>query len=322
MSNALGMNELPSEFLSRLRRILPDDAWDDAVAGFRRPDPLCLRVNTLKITRQDFVRQLRERQLDFRTIPWCDDAVLMDPGPAAAELLPAWDEQGAVYRQNPSSLVPVIALNPRPEQDVLDLCAAPGGKSAHMAALMRNTGTMYAVETVRSRYYKLKNVLTRMGVANARLCCLDGRRFRRQEGFDRILVDAPCSSEARFHVGRPESFQYWSLRKIKEMTRKHRGLILNAGRLLRPGGVLVYSTCAFNAEENEGVVDWFLRKQQDDIEVLPVDIPGLRTYPALQHWEGKEYASPVAHCLRVRPDADMQAFFVACLVRKGGPRTN
>ena len=114
---------------------------------------------------------------------------------------------------------------------------------------------------------------------------MDGRRFRvKEQLFDRILVDAPCSSEGRFKYDNPKSYAYWNLRKIKEMAHKQKGLLLNASRLLKPGGVLVYSTCTFAQEENEEVVDWFAKKSQS------------MQFQSMQ---------------RIYPDGRMEGFFIA-----------
>ena len=113
--------------------------------------------------------------------------------------------------------------------------------------------------------------------AKAQIASTDGRRLRAHDGlYDRILVDAPCSCEGRFIINEPKSFAYWSVRKIKEMSHKQKGLLLNASRLLGPGGILVYATCTFAPEENEEVVDWFLRKTDGRFELTPIRIDGVR----------------------------------------------
>ncbi len=127
-----------------------------------------------------------------------------------------------------------MVLDPRPGQRVLDLCAAPGSKTSQIAMHMNNQGLLKANEPVRQRLYRLKSVLQLTG-AKAQISSTDGRRLKEHEGlYDRILVDAPCSCEGRFIIDEPKSFAYWSVRKIKEMSHKQKGLLLNASRLLDP----------------------------------------------------------------------------------------
>jgi 16S rRNA (cytosine1407-C5)-methyltransferase len=216
------------------------------------------------------------------------------------------------YLQSLSSMLAVQALDPQPGERILDLCAAPGSKTSQTAARMNNTGSVTAVEAVRGRFYQLRSVLRLLGVENVQCLCMDGRRFAaRGELFDRVLVDAPCSSEGRFRHDNAKTFAYWSLRKIKEMAKKQRGLLLNAGRQVRPGGVLVYSTCTFAPEENEAVVNWFLKKSEGIFTVEPVSFTNIGVYPALTSWEGKTFDSQVQHCMRILPGEKTEGFFIA-----------
>jgi 16S rRNA C967 or C1407 C5-methylase (RsmB/RsmF family) len=141
-------------------------------------------------------------------------------------------------------------------------------------------GSIVAIEAVRDRFFKLRAVLALQGAANVRSYCMDGRRFQARDGlFDKVLVDAPCSAEGRFNRFTPKSFGYWSSRKIKEMAKKQKGLLLNASRCVRSGGILVYATCTFAPEENEAVIDWFLRKSNGSFQLESFDMPGVPRYP-------------------------------------------
>ena len=112
-------------------------------------------------------------------------------------------------------------------------------------------------------------------------------------------------------MNEPKSFAYWSVRKIKEMSHKQKGLLLNAGRLLSPGGILVYATCTFAPEENEEVVDWFLRKTDGRFELTPMRIDGVRTYPCLTQWQKRTYDIRIKDAARILPDERMEGFFIA-----------
>jgi tRNA (cytosine49-C5)-methyltransferase len=224
---------------------------------------------------------------------------------------------GELYQQGLSSVLVPLLLDVKAGHSVLDLCAAPGSKTSQIAALMGNVGILAANEPIRARYYKLKSVLALMGVVNARLSMVDGRRFRSVDLFDRVLVDAPCSSESRFRVGDMKSFGYWSERKINEMAKKQRGLLLNAFRLLKPGGTLIYATCSFAPEENEAVVDWFLRKVGSNARLMDCRISGVESYPALTEWRGKGFHPETMKIWRVLPGTVMSGFTIAKIHKLG-----
>jgi 16S rRNA (cytosine1407-C5)-methyltransferase len=189
-----------------------------------------------------------------------------------------------------------------------------------MAAAMDNSGRISAVEPVRARFHRLKANLARCGVANARLYLKDGRRVGRlvPERFDRVLLDAPCSTEAGFRAGAPQTWRHWGPRKLRETSRKQRGLILSAFQALRPGGVLVYCTCSFAPEENEAVVDHLLAEAGSSCRTEPVDLPPVvPVRPALARWEGRSFHPGVARAARILPDARFEGFFL-CRLRKMG----
>lgn len=306
-------------FLERLKTIVGRERYDQVVQSFSRPVFLSVRVNTLKTTRSGIITRLKERNISFREVPWSAEALILEGIPR--EELGRMDliNDGLLYRQSLSSMLPALILAPRPGERILDMCAAPGSKTTQMAALMNNEGEIVAVEAIRGRFYKLKSVLEQTGAANVAAKLTDARRFRSPVLFDRILVDAPCSSEGRFKMGDPETYAYWSPRKIREMARKQKGLLLHASRLLKPGGTLVYATCTFAPEENEGVVDWLLRKTGGRVSLEPVDFAGIPAYPPLEGWQGKLFDSRVRNCFRVLPGLGMEGFFIArfILLRQG-----
>jgi NOL1/NOP2/sun family putative RNA methylase len=300
---------LPEDFELRLSDILPQRP----ATLFSPRSCQTFRINTLKISVERALGCLSERNIAFDRVDFCPYAVIVGKAAAAEIFDSELVDDGLFYAQGLESLLPVIVLDPRPEHRVLDLCAAPGGKTSQIAMHMNNQGTLWANEPVRQRTYKLKSVLRITGT-RAAVSSVDGRRFRNPEhqgGFDRILVDAPCSCEGRFLAGEPKSFAYWSVRKIKEMSHKQKGLLLNASRLLAPGGVLVYATCTFAPEENEEVLDWFLRKTDGRMRMVPLVLPGVRTYPCLTTWQGASYDPQVMDAARILPDERMEGFFIA-----------
>jgi len=191
-----------------------------------------------------------------------------------------------------------------------------------MACLMKNQGRITAVESVRSRYYKLRDNLDSLGATNVRPFFQDGTvtwRYR-PEYFDRVLLDAPCSSEGRFRSEDPETTRYWSMKKVRDMSRKQRRLLFSAIQCLKPGGRLVYSTCSFSPEENEVVIQRFLEKFSSSLRVVPVvmDLPGFR--PGRVEWEGRRLSHALEHAARIVPDDTWDGFFVCCLEKTASTR--
>ncbi len=301
----------PAAFGERLRRILPEGHRDEVWRHFSLPEVLSVRVNMLKADVENTVAELRALGIEVRRPSMPSEALILPPGAWTHPEILRRIEEGRLFRQRLSSMLPVVVLDVRPGQRVLDLCAAPGAKTTQMAARMENVGRIVAVERVRGRYYRLRALCVLQGTEIVEVHCLDARRFRSSgEGFDRVLLDAPCSSEGRFRRQRPETYRYWSPRKIKEMSRKQRGLIQRAWDLLAPGGVLVYATCTFAPEENEGIVDTLIRRNED-ARTEPVTLPGVPLLPALHRWEDKAFHPGTTACVRVLPGAEWDGFFIA-----------
>ena len=306
---------LPHRFVERLQKILPDEKFQSFLPHFSREKHLSLRINTLKVTREDAMEYLKAQGISYSEVGWCKEALVLKEISKRTFREDPWVGEGKLYIQNLSSMLPVLVLDPKPGEQVLDMCAAPGSKTTQIAAQMKNEGRIVALDAIRGRYFKLKSNCERLGTRIADIKCLDARRFKMKESFfDKVLVDAPCSSEGGFNVNSPKSYAYWSERKIKEMSRKQKGLLLNATRLLKPGGTLVYSTCTFAPEENEACVDWLLRKLEGRISVQAIDLKYIPMYPTLTKWKKKVYNPEVRNCLRIVPDERWIGFFIAKFV--------
>jgi len=300
-------DHLPPDFELRLKEILP-----------QRPESIfeprqyqSFRINTLKISVEDALSLLSDRKINFQKVDFCPYAIIVEKSAAQDLLKSDLVNDGLLYAQGLESILPVMALDPRPGERILDLCAAPGSKTSQIAMHMQNKGFLKANEPISKRVYRLRAVLQLTG-AQAQVSSIDGRRLKEHEGgFDRILVDAPCSCEGRFIINEPKSFAYWSVRKIKEMSHKQKGLLLNASRLLSPSGILVYATCTFAPEENEEVVDWFLRKTNGRFDLTPMNLDGVKTYPCLTKWQKRTYDIRIGDAARILPDERMEGFFIA-----------
>lgn len=309
---------LPDAFLDRLRRIIPTDAIDDVLASFAAPQATGFRINPLRADESETIDALESAGLHPHAVDGLPGAYWVRAAERTALLASDAAAEGWIYVQNLASQLPPVLLGPQPGERVLDLCAAPGSKTRQLVGLMGDVGEVAAVEVVRGRFFKLRANLEAQGATSVRTFQRDGATVwrHRPEHFDRVLLDAPCSTEGRFRTDDPETTRYWSPRKVKEMASKQKKLLFSAIQSLRPSGTLIYSTCTFAPEENEAVLSRFLQKFDGRIEAVPVEIPEVfQTQPALEAWRGKAHHPGVRHARRVLPSPTAEAFFVARLVK-------
>ena len=313
---------LPDAFLDRLARIVPAERLGTVVASFGMPQPTGFRVNTLLADEAATLAALDAAGVPVAAVDGVPGAFTVLPDARAALLASAPYAAGHVYVQNVSSQLPVWALDPQAGERILDLCAAPGSKTGQIVAHTDGEVEVVAVEKVRGRSYKLRANLAAQGTSGVDVRCTDGAHVwrREPEAFDRVLVDAPCSTEGRFRVDEPETTRYWSLRKIKEMRLAQSKLLFGGIQALRPGGVLVYSTCTFAPEENEGVLSRALKTFGDRVEVVDAGVPtdgavGRQAMPTLAAWRDRPFHPATARALRLVPGEGLEAFFVARIVK-------
>jgi len=223
-------------------------------------------------------------------------------------------KQGLVFVQGLSSMIPVLALEPQNNEKILDLCAAPGAKTTQIVSLAPQAEVV-AIEKIRTRYYKLLANLKLQGIDSIKILILDSIWVRKKfpEEFDKILADVPCSAEGRFLVSNPKTYKYWKQRKVKEMVHKQKKLLAAAFFALKEGGSLVYSTCTFSPEENEGIIDWFINKFKDRVELVQFKIPLANAREGLLRWKDKKFSPSLRLTRRVIPDGTMEGFFIAKL---------
>ena len=304
---------LPFEFLDRLRQIVGDEHFDSVVASFSEPKRTSFRVNTIRAEPSTVVDQLRADGLSLDAVPWCDHAfeVALDQREAVTHSQLATD--GKIYVQGLSSIFASLMLDPQPDQWNLDLAAAPGGKASHIAALMQNEGKLSVVEPIKKRMYRLADNLKRLGVSISKTYLMDGRKAGQKvpERFDCVLLDAPCSGESRIHTSDPKSYEFWGPRKIKEQSRKQKGLIESAFKCLKPGGTMIYSTCSFAPEENEAIVAHLIDVAGDEAQLQPIEMPFENWQPGLISFDDNEFGDELQHTRRILPDDRFDGFYLA-----------
>lgn len=305
----------PAAFCERMRRLYGDQT--DTVMAGDGPPARGLRVNTLKCS----VDRFRELWGGYaRPVPFCWEGFQIDPAhKAGADPL---HHAGAYYMQEPSAMSAVTVLAPQPGERILDLCAAPGGKSTQIAAALRGQGLLWCNEYVRGRAHVLAQNIERCGVRNSVVSSADAALLaERLPGFfDGVLVDAPCSGEGMFRK-EPAALDHWSEDNIRLCAARGRTILDAAARLVRPGGRLVYSTCTFAPEENEcQIADFLNRNPEFVLEKIeaPFGRPGLPWERVAAFSEGiEEPPADLTLCRRITPADGGEGHFVARLTRCG-----
>jgi NOL1/NOP2/sun family putative RNA methylase len=306
--------ELREVFIKRYEELLGEE-FEDFMRMLSIPLTHSIRLNTLKLDGRSLLSSLRQKGWRLRRIPWYRDGFwILRPEHELGNTIE--HQLGYFYVQEAASMLPPLALDPRPNEVVLDLCAAPGSKTTQMAQLMENTGAIVANDVDMERIKALGANIQRLGVANTLVTRADGRLFpsKIEQRFDRVLVDAPCSASGTLRKN-PFIARELSLGSIRKLSKLQKSLILAGFDCLKPGGVLVYSTCSLEPEENEEVLDFLLRKR--DARLESIGLNGLRSSKGITKWRGREFEPEVMRCVRVYPQAnDTDGFFLA-RVKKG-----
>ncbi|MBT6006956.1 MAG: NOL1/NOP2/sun family putative RNA methylase [Prolixibacteraceae bacterium] len=273
-----------------------------------------IRVNTLKATVEEVKKSIEAKGWKLDPVPWCKEGFWIshpdrrDVGNLIEHKL------GKIYVQEAASMIPPVVLQPKPGELVLDMCAAPGSKTTQMAAMMNSEGMLIANDYRGLRVQSLGINLQRSGITNVLVTLMDGSWFKEFQ-FDRILVDAPCSGTGTIRKSL-KTINMWNPGMVTKICNQQKVLAKNAFLNLKPGGVMVYSTCSLEPEENEGVVDYLIETFPNEINVEQIDLPGLKKANTVLEFKGKKYHPDVTKTLRVWPqDADTEGFFVAKIIK-------
>jgi 16S rRNA (cytosine1407-C5)-methyltransferase len=225
---------------------------------------------------------------------------------------------GKYYIQNLSSILPSSILDPQEDEKVLDMCAAPGSKTTHLAALMNNKGEIIANDSEISRVSSLKNVLTQFGVKNTRVTLGDAIEFGRKypATFDKVLLDAPCSGEGLIYLRGQKPLRFWGIDRIKRYTHVQKELIESGFLALKHGKFMVYATCTLEPEENEGVITSLLEKypnaRLEEIEIERSE----NMVNGITKWSGNTYDNSVKKSMRIIPTSKMMGFYIAKIFKE------
>lgn len=297
------LEDLNPALFERLSKI---DRSKEFFEFLEKPLRKSVRINTLKAD-LDYVVNRLSGILEEK-VPWCGEGYYINTENFSA--IPE-HQLGVIFSQSSVSMIPPVIMELKPGMLVLDLCASPGAKTTQIAQYMNNEGCVVANDVKIERINMLVSNIQKCGVLIAKITMMDGRRFARFENrFDAVLVDAPCSNLGMIR----RSFSHaksWNIKMSLDLSKLQKELLMTGYRCLKPGGVLVYSTCTFEPLENEEVVDFLLRNSEAEIE--KIDLP-IKAIEGFTEFEGESYLGEVRRCLRIHPQMnDTEGFFVAKL---------
>ncbi len=308
------MPESPTP-LDRYRPLVDD--WPAFIDALSRPLPVCVWTNTLRTDRETVYDWLHREGLSPRTLSWNSSAFRLGSDSRPGNRLPY--QAGLYHVQEEAAMLPAVLLEPRPEERILDLCAAPGNKTAQIAVSMHNRGSLIANDRSEGRLHILRTTLARLGIVNTSTTVFDAVKYPGNELFDCILLDGPCSCEgtSRKH---PAVLRTSTPQRACHMGNRLALMLRRAVQLCRPGGRIAYSTCTYAPEENEAVIDEMLNRYGDRLSVVQTSLEGFTASPGITEWQGSRYDSQVRNTLRIWPHQnDTGGFYVALLQKSTNP---
>jgi ribosomal RNA methyltransferase Nop2 len=277
-----------------------------------KPRPVTIRVNTLKARKREVAQKLIQKGVVLESVDEiCKVCLKINKSQVPIGATPEY-LSGMYMLQSAASMLPVMALSPQPGDYVLDMAAAPGGKTTHIAQVMKNQGLIVANDVKKERMISLNYNVQRLGIKNVILTNYDGRKLPPSlKNFDRVLLDAPCTGLGV--ISRDKSIkQNRTLKDVYRASHLQKELLRKAIDLCKVGGYVVYSTCSFAVEENEEVVDYAVRNRFVKIIDTGLDIESR----VISKFGDKKFHDRVKHCIRVYPHVNNLDGFFVCKLKK------
>lgn len=294
------LNNIPIFLQEKLEKQYGKELTQNIIEGYFSNKKVTLRVNTLKSNKKEIIDIFNDKKIEYDEVDWFENAfIIKNKKEADLQGLDIYKE-GKIYLQSLSSMLPPLILNPIENLDILDMCAAPGGKTAEIAALTNNKTNITACEMNKIRFERLKYNMEKQGVRNINLMRKDSRFLNDFFSFDKILLDAPCSGSGTINLNDENTYKNFSLELINKSCELQIALLRKAINVLKKGQEIVYSTCSILEEENENIVEKIIK--ENNLEVVPINIKNIPLLP-----------SKISGSLCVMPTELYEGFFVVKL---------
>ena len=285
--------QLPEDFIRETKQVMGEERFNRFMEAFNEEAPTSIRLNGLKMRNEEL--EMRSDDSSFNQVPWCKEGYYLEGRPQFT--FDPLFHAGCYYVQEAASMFVCHVLrsilneqcNLLPPQSVLDLCAAPGGKSTAMRSVLPENCVLVSNEPIPTRAQILLENITKWGWPNCIVTNNYPRDFRKAKvKFDLILCDVPCSGEGMFRKD-PATISEWSMQNVEKCWRLQREIVSDAWECLNPGGIMIYSTCTFNTKENEENVRWIIDEYDAEILTIPTESEWNITGSLLQGFEAPVY---------------------------------
>ena len=288
-------------FISKLNNKYPLDELESILNGLKVNRKVSLRINNLKSNFEEIDKALKTSNISFSKLDFYDNAIILDnDNESKIRELDIYND-GKIYLQSLSSMIPPLVLDAKANENILDMCAAPGGKTSEICALSNNTVMITACEKNKIRTERLKYNLDKLGCKKVNILNNDSRRLDNFLKFDKILLDAPCSGSGTLNLN--EENNNFNEDLINRSVRFQTELLSKAFELINSGGTIIYSTCSIFDEENDGVVDIVFKKYNFDIEKININL------------DKAEFLDS-KYGLLIKPNEYYEGFYVSKLIKK------
>jgi len=295
------VEKLPQFLIDELNKQYGEDITNKIIDGYKEKRVVSLRVNTLKSNLEKVCEELNKNNIEFEKISWSDVALIIKN--ATEEDLQELSiyQNGEIYLQSLSSMLPPVIMQPKENTDILDMTAAPGGKTTQIAALTNNNANITACEMNNIRIEKLKYNIEKQGASSVAIMQADSRNLSDYFAFDQILLDAPCSGSGTIDLNNERTYKNFTEILVEKSTKSQLTLLKKALKILKPGHEMIYSTCSILARENEEILNKALKGT--NAEIVPVELEGIEDVPVLP--------TRIDGTLCVCPNKYYEGFFMA-----------
>lgn len=257
------------EFIkNRLLKDYEESVVENILTGYKNKYTT-LRVNTLKSNLEEVKEILFKNNINYKSVSWYEDALIIENAKEKDISSLSIYEEGKIYLQNLSSMLPPLVVSPKEKESILDMAAAPGGKTTELSALSNNNALITAIEKDKIRSDRLKYNLNKQGASRVTVLVEDASKLDDFFRFDKILLDAPCSGSGTIDLENISSYKNFSEDLIKKSIERQKKLLLKASKIIKNGGEIIYSTCSILKDENENIVSLLLNN--NDFEIVPLD---------------------------------------------------
>ncbi len=290
---------IPEFLIQKLQNQYGEELTKKIIEGYNKKRKVTLRVNTLKSNIKEIEDVLQKNNIKYKTAGWSKEALIIENVREAEIIKLKIYEEGKIYLQSLSSMLPPIILKPEENEDILDMAAAPGGKTTQMAALINNKARITACEMNAIRAERLKYNIEKQGASSVYVMITDSRKIDDFFSFDRILLDAPCSGSGTLYSEDEKIEKTFTPKLIQKSIKAQTQLLKKAINILKPGKEMTYSTCSILQEENEDIVNNILKNKK--VEIVPIEID--KNIPVLP--------TKIKGTLCVCPNEEYEGFFIA-----------